>query len=148
MVEKPTRDRQTGLRWAAMLRAGLRLHLKRTHVAHRSERESRLCKVPLNSAWSTIVRFLQTEPLSLADAQQDARGNHPDGAARRQSRAGVRKPVATLSFGAPSPRAATTKSERHEHPTNKESSSGAADPNLRSPHTNIHLFERVSVDGP
>jgi hypothetical protein len=95
-----------------------------------------------------MVRFLQTDPLSLADAQQDARGNHPDGAARRQSRAGVRTPVAPLSFGTPSPRALTTKSGPHEYPTNKESSSGAADPDLCSPHTNIHLLERVSVDCP
>jgi hypothetical protein len=28
----------------------LRLQLKRTHVAHRSEHKSRLCKVPLGSA--------------------------------------------------------------------------------------------------
>jgi hypothetical protein len=92
------------------------------------------------------VRFLQPAQLSLADAQQDARGNHPDGSARRQSRAGVRKPVATLSLGIPSPPAVTTQPGRQKYPTNKESKSGAADPDLRSPHTNIHLLERVSVD--
>jgi hypothetical protein len=91
------------------------------------------------------VRFLQAEPLSLAGGQQDARGNHPHGSARRQSRAGVRKPVATLSLGIPSPPAVATNSGRHKYPTNKESKSGAADPDLRSPHTNIHLLKRVSA---
>jgi hypothetical protein len=99
----------------------------------------------LNSVWSAIIRFLQTAPLSLAGAQQDARGNHPDGAARRQSRAGVRTPVALLSFGTPSPPAVTTNSGRHECPTNNESNSGADDPERRSPHTSIHLLKRVSV---
>jgi hypothetical protein len=32
-------------------RVRLRLHLKRPHVAHRSEHESRLCKISLNSVW-------------------------------------------------------------------------------------------------
>ena len=35
MVEKPTPERQSHVTFAAVLRLGLRLHLKRTHVAHR-----------------------------------------------------------------------------------------------------------------
>jgi len=48
---------------------GLRLHLKRPHVAHRSERESRLCKVPLDSAWYSVVRLLQPAKLLPALAK-------------------------------------------------------------------------------
>jgi hypothetical protein len=44
------RVRKSVLTFAAVLRVELRLHLKRAHVARRSEHESRLRKVPLNPA--------------------------------------------------------------------------------------------------
>jgi hypothetical protein len=102
----------------------------------------------LNSAWSAIVRFLQPASLSLADAQEDARGNHAGGATSRQSRAGVRKPVALLSWDIPAPPALTANSGCQEHRTNNQRNTGPAEPEPRSPHTNIHLLERVSVDCP
>jgi hypothetical protein len=78
------------LRRPPFLLAGrsLRLHLERTHVAHRaaglshrSEHDSRSCEIPLNWVWSLVSRFLQLAQVSLADAQQDTDGDHPYGSA-------------------------------------------------------------------
>jgi hypothetical protein len=102
----------------------------------------------LNSARSLVSRFLQAAPIPLADAQQDARGNHPGGATPRQSRAGVGKPVALLSWDIAPPPALTTNSGRHEDPTNNESNTRPAEPEPRSPYTNIHLVECVSIGCP
>jgi hypothetical protein len=41
-----------------------------------------------------------------------------------------------------------TDSDPHKHPTSEESSSGAAEPDFRSPHTNVHLLKRVTVQCP
>ena len=129
---------------------GLRLHLKRPHVAHRaagasqrSEHDSRSCEIPLNFARSAIVRFLQLAPLSLADAQQDAGGNHADGADPRQSHPAPKEPQALVSNDV-----SASAGNPQEHPTNNQNSSGADEPDPRSPHTKIHLLKRVSVDRP
>ena len=48
---------------------------------HRSEHESRLCQVPLDSAQCSNVRVPQAVSVTLALAQQNAGGNYPNEAA-------------------------------------------------------------------
>ena len=62
----PARALRLGRGGASVRAVRLRLHLKRTRVAHRSEHESRLCQVPLNPARCPVVRFPQVAQLSLA----------------------------------------------------------------------------------
>ena len=48
---------------------------------HRSEHESRLCQVPLDSARCSNVRVPQAVSVTVALAQQNAGGNYPSEAA-------------------------------------------------------------------
>jgi hypothetical protein len=84
----------------------------------------------------------------FADVQQDTGGNHPGGANRRQTYAGVQLTVvAPRPCGGP--KAITSDApNRHEYSTSNQRNNGDAKPPLRALHTPFHLLQRVSVDCP
>ena len=63
------RERQTRLRWTAVLHTGLRLHLKRTHVAHRYL--GRFSEVPLRN-WRP---YFATDDGADGEHRNDIPGN-------------------------------------------------------------------------
>jgi hypothetical protein len=91
------------------------------------------------------VGFLQPAPLSFADAEQRAGGNHPCATYRYYDRTGVLDSVATLC---PIAEHALEVSGQHHDATNNQNNGGAAKPDLRFLHTKLHLLKRISIDCP
>jgi hypothetical protein len=99
----------------------------------------------LNSVWLAVVRLLQPAQLSLAVDPSAECGVHRNASSKRNAQTGKTDRVSPSCTGAPDDLCAATEPDGEEHHTSAGNASGHAEPDLRSPHTNVHLLEGVTV---